>query len=147
MREFVGLIQHYLREWDSSGWGGAFHSLVEMGPRILPELEDQFETSRNPRFRAALVELARYLHAEEALPLFDSALRDPSPEVWKAALDGLVDLASPASLRLLQEAAEREPPGSTADADWKTWLVEALQQARAAFNARAGLPAPEPDAH
>src|SRR5262245_33710327 len=139
MREIVALVQHYLREWDSSGWGGAFHSLVELGPQILPELESQLTESRNPRFRAALVELARYLHAEDALPLFDFALRDPSPEVWKAALDGLVDLGSEASLRLLQDAAEREPPGSTADEDWQAWIGEALQQARARLEARGGL--------
>src|SRR5262245_31556045 len=138
MREIVALVQHYLREWDSSGWGGAFHSLVELGPQILPELESQLTTSRNPRFRAALVELARHLHAENALPLFDSALRDPSPEVWKAGLDGLVDLASPASLLLLQEAAEREPPGGTASSEWQSWIGEALQQARAEFEARGG---------
>lgn len=137
-REMVALIQHYLREWDSSGWGAAFHSLVELGPRVLPELEKQLTTSRNPRFRAALVELARHLHAEEALPLFDSALHDPSPEVWKGALDGLVDLASPASLLLLQEAAEREPPGSTDPSDWQAWIGEALQQVRAEFEARGG---------
>lgn len=138
MREFEALVQHYLREWDSSGWGGAFHSLVELGPKVLPELENQLTESRNPRFRAALVELARHLHAEEALSLFDSALRDPSPEVWKAALDGLVDLASPASLLLLQEAAEREPPGSTASSDWQAWIGEALQQVRVAFEAPGG---------
>lgn len=136
MREIEALVQHYLREWDSSGWGGAFHSLVELGPQVLPELENRLTASRNPRFRAALVELARHLHAEEALSLFDSALRDPSPEVWKAALDGLVDLASPRSLLLLQEAAEREPPGSTASSDWQGWIGEALQQVRAAFEAR-----------
>jgi len=90
----------------------------------------QLATSRNPRFRAALVELARHLHAEDALPFFDAALRDASPDVWKAALDGLVDLASPASLRLLQEAAAREPPGHTASSDWQAWIGEALQQVR-----------------
>jgi HEAT repeat protein len=138
MLELVALVQHYLREWDSSGWGSAFHSLVELGPRALPELEEQLAASRNGRFRAALVELARHMHSQAALSLFDSALRDPAPEVWKAALDGLVDLASPASLLLLQQAAEREPPGGTDPSDWQAWIGEALHQARSALVARGG---------
>src|SRR2546422_11457446 len=82
--------------------------------------------SRDSTFRAALVELARQLHSEDALPLFEAALRDPSPEVWKAALDGLVASASPASLLLLEEAAERKPPGRTDFPEWEAWVREAL---------------------
>ena len=139
MREIVALVEHYLREWDSSGWANAYHSLVELGPQVLPELEKQLATSRDTAFRAALVELARQLHSEDALPLFAAALRDPSPDVWKAALDGLVALASPASLLLLEEAAEREPPGRTDFREWEAWVREALQQARAEFEARGGV--------
>jgi len=136
MREIVALVEHYLREWDSSGWARAYHRLVELGPQVLPELEKQLATSRDSTFRAALVELAQQLHSEEALPLFEVALRDPSPEVWKAALDGLVALASPASLLVLEEAANRDPPGRTAFPEWEGWVREALQQARAEFEAR-----------
>jgi len=139
MREIVALVEHYLREWDSSGWANAYHSLVELGPQVLPELEKQLATSRDATFRAALVELARQLHSEDALPLFEAALRDPSPDVWKAALDGLVALASPASLLLLEEAAGREPPGRTDSREWDAWVREALQQARAEFEARGGV--------
>lgn len=138
MREIEALVDHYLREWDSSGWAPAYHSLVELGPRVLPELEKHLATSRDRTFRAALVELARQMHSEDALPLFEAALRDPSPDVWKAALDGLVDLASAASLVLLQEAAEGEPPGRTGFPEWEAWVREALQQARGAFEARGG---------
>jgi HEAT repeat protein len=134
----IDVVDHYLREWDSRGWASAYHSLVELGPQVLAVLEKRLATSRDGTFRAALVELAGQLHSEEALPLFEAALRDPSPEVWKAALDGLVALASPAALLLLEEAAEREPPGRTDVAEWEAWLREARQQARAAFEARGG---------
>ena len=130
MREIVALVEHYLREWDSSGWASAYHRLVELGPPVLPELEKRLATSRDRAFRAALVEIAGQLHSDDALPLFEAALRDPSPGVWKAALDGLVALASPASLLLLEEAARREPPGSVDYPDWEAWVREALQQAR-----------------
>jgi HEAT repeat protein len=138
MREIEALVDHYLREWDSRGWASAYHSLVELGAQVLPELEEQLATSRDATFRAALVELARQMHSEDALPLFEAALRDPSPEVWKAALDGLVALASPASILLLEQAAQRQPPGRTELPEWEAWVREALQQARTEFEARGG---------
>jgi HEAT repeat protein len=138
MREIEALVDHYLREWDSSGWARAYHSLVGLGPPVLPELEKQLAASRDGSFRAALVELAGQLRSEDALPLFEAALRDPAPEVWKAALDGLVVLATPASLLLLEQAGEREPPGRTEPPEWEAWVREALQQARAEFEARGG---------
>ena len=54
------------------------------------------------------------------------------------ALDGLVALASPASMLLIEEAMGAAPPGRTSDADWRSWLQEALQQARAEYEARGG---------
>jgi hypothetical protein len=71
--------------------------------------------------------------------LFASALRDPSPEVWKNALDGLVDLASLQSEAVLQEALALPPPGHTSVAEWTSWLQEALQQVRAALDSQGGV--------
>lgn len=138
MREIVALVDHYLLEWDSRGWASAYHSLVELGPQVLPDLDRRLAMSRDAAFRAALVELARQLHSEDALPLFEAALRDPSPGVWKAGLDGLVDLATAASLELLEQASQREPPDSTDPAEWQAWVREALHQAQAEFEARGG---------
>ena len=137
-REVVALVEHYLLEWDSSAWATAYHSLIELGPQVLPELTRRFAESRDVAFRAALVELAHKVRSAEALPLFDSALEDESPKVWKAALDGLVALASPASILLLEEALSRTPPGRTSVGEWRSWVEEALQQARAEYEARGG---------
>jgi HEAT repeat protein len=130
-RALEALIDHYLREWDSRGWAGAYHSLIEMGPVVLPVLETRLAESPQAAFRAALVELARQMRSEDALPLLTRALRDRAPEVWKAALDGLVALASPTAILVLEEAARRPPPGRTRAEDWHDWLAEALEQARA----------------
>ena len=138
MSELVALVEHYLREWGSSGWENAYHAVVELGPQALPELEQALWKTRDSAFRAALVEMARQIHSEDALPLFGIALRDPSPGVWKAALDGLVSLASSASLHLLQQAAESKPPGRTGVEEWRAWLTEALQQVQAERDARGG---------
>jgi HEAT repeat protein len=131
VRDVRALTEHYLLEWDSDRWANAYHSLIELGPQVLPELERRLGDAPDSVFRAALVELARQLHSTDAVRLFDTALRDESPRVWKEALDGLVDLASPASILLLEQALARTPPGHTDPTEWGYWLREALQQARA----------------
>jgi HEAT repeat protein len=137
-RELSALVDHYLLDWDSRAWAGSYHSLIELGAQILPDLTRRLDEARDVAFRAALVELARQLRSADALPLFEAALQDPSPEVWKQALDGLVALASPASILLLEDASRREPPGKTSATDWASWVGEALQQARAEYGARGG---------
>ena len=53
------------------------------------------------------------------------------PVVWKQALDGLVTLASPESLRVLRSAADSE-----CDAERRAWIEEAIEQSADAI----GLP-------
>ena len=136
MREVEAVVDHYLSEWGSSGWAHAFHSLVELGPAALPELEKRFGSIRDHRLRAELVVIVRHLHTDHSLSLFEAALGDRSPEVWKAALDGLVDLASPGAIAIL-ERRRAEPPAGTAEAEWRSWIGEALAQARDADATRA----------
>lgn len=50
-------------------------------------------------------------------------LGDPVPVVWKQALDGLVTLASPESMRVLRSAADNE-----CDAERRAWIEEAIEQ-------------------
>ena len=139
LREIAALVEHYLLEWDSRGWPSAYHSLIELGPEALRALERRFAESRDQRFRATIVELARQFHSRESLPLFAAALHDAASEVWKGALDGLVDLASPESISLLEEALKQGPPGHTPSTEWVSWLAEALEQARLALAARGGV--------
>ena len=139
MRDIPALVEHYLLEWGSRGWASAYHSLIELGPEALPALERRFAESRDRVFRAAIVELARQFHSKDSLPLFAAALHDSTPEVWKEALDGLVDLASLESISLLEEAMKQDPPGRTLPTEWESWLAEALEQARLALAARGGV--------
>jgi HEAT repeat protein len=138
MRPLRAIVEHYLREWDSSGWAGAYHSLIEIGPAIVPEITAHFEESGHPRFRAALVELSSRLRSDEALSLFALALEDEEPVVWKQALDALVTLASPSALDVLQAALTRDPPGGTDPGEWRAWVDEAIGQVRATLQARGG---------
>ena len=139
MRSRRSLVDHYLAEWDGARWANAYHSLIELGPAILPELLERFARARNPAFRAALVEVARQMRSDEMVPILQAGLRDPAPAVWKEALDGLVFLASPAALLTLENALAGPPPAGMEAAEWESWLREALDQARAAHEARGGV--------
>jgi hypothetical protein len=138
MRGLRSLVDHYLAEWEGARWANAYHSLIELGPVILPELLDRFSRARLSAFRAVLVEIARQLRCDEAGPILQAALRDPAPAVWKEALDGLVGLASPLALQILEEARKGAPPPGVEASEWESWLGEALDQAREAHAARGG---------
>jgi HEAT repeat protein len=137
-RNLRALVEHYLREWDSSGWAAAYHALIELGPFILPEIAAQFGETSDPRLRAALVQIARQLRSEEAVELFAAGLDDPAPVVWKEALDGLVSLATPAAVEVLGRALDADEGEGFAADERRGWLEEALGQARAALAAKGG---------
>lgn len=122
------VVDHYLAEWGGARWAQAFHALIEMGAPALPVLADRFQAARDPSLRAGIVEIVRHQRNPEAIPFFESALADPSPQVWKAALDGLVALATPDALRVLEASLVWEPTSP----DFKSWVEEALEQVREA---------------
>jgi hypothetical protein len=134
------VVDHYLIEWGSAGWAHAFHSLIDLGPSVLPELESRFPETKDDRLRAELIEIARRLRSDNALRLLSVALRDRAAVVWKAALDGLVDLGTVDAMRVLEDSID-EAPGEQRSEDWRAWVVEALgqiQESRAEKASRVG---------
>ena len=130
-------IEHYLAEWHGHSWAHAFHSLIQLGPAALPLLGEHFDDERNAALRAEIVAIADQMRAPEALALFERALRDSEAPVWKAALDALVSLPSPAAIAVLEQAC-REAPEARTPEDYGAWVAEALQQARSAAEPFAG---------
>ena len=107
-RQSDDLMDHYLLEWNSEEWARAYREpRSSSGPPILPgAVRTLWPHPLTPRSVPRCVQLA----APDALfrmrcLIFDGALRDESPEVWKEALDGLVALASPASIAVLRGRA------------------------------------------
>ena len=132
MNEIEVLVGHYLPEWNTPGWAHAFHGLIELGPVALPFLEQTFTATTDSRLRAEIVVIASQYRSDLSLPLLGLALSDRDADVWKAALDGLVGLASAASVAALEQSIGRTPAG-TDPSEWRTWIAEAVAQARTAL--------------
>ena len=62
------------------------------------------------------------------LPFLAALLDDPCPQVWKAALDGLVAMPCAESAKLLDQAL------SISVGDKRQWIAEALEQVRVAVD-------------
>ena len=103
---------------------GAFHCLIELGERALPRFVDAFRAEPDPSLRSLLVEVAWQLRAHASFAVLAEALRDPSPEVWRQALDGLVTLASAESVRILEAARDTV---RVDDTDFQAWIEGAIE--------------------
>jgi HEAT repeat protein len=124
------IIDEYVDALGGPKWEDAFHRLIEIGHVVLPQLDAGFSFAADAHVRERIVTVAQHLHSDASIPLFRRAIRDASSEVWKAALDGLVNLGSPAAIALLETESTAEPPGRVRESDWRSWLAEALRQAR-----------------
>src|SRR3954467_9045521 len=84
----------------------AFHGLIDSGEAAIPRLVDAYRAEADPAVRSLLVEVIWQLRSHASIEFLAEALNDPDPEVWRQALDGLVTMASPESLRILEAARD-----------------------------------------
>lgn len=102
----------------------AFHTLIEADKSIIPLLVQQFTTRACGADRARIVEVIWQHRDNASIPFCVSALRDPHPEVWRQALDGLVTIGGIKSQAALidfrSELAE--------DSEQASWVDEAIGQ-------------------
>jgi HEAT repeat protein len=128
-------VEQYLAQLGTAGWEDAYHSLVERGPDVLDELESAFRRCADPILRAAIVEIASSQGSDLALPILQEALADERRPVWSAAIEGLISIAGPTALKVLECA--RRAAGHRRDAAVFAEAVdEALDQVRRAASRR-----------
>jgi HEAT repeat protein len=95
---------------------------------VWPLLTREFHAGKDPEWRTEILRIAWARRTADALPLLAEALSDPSPLLWKEALDGLVALGSPEARRVLESAMDR-PFERPDDADeFRAWVREAVDQ-------------------
>jgi HEAT repeat protein len=122
MQDLQEFVDHYVAELSGPNAFSARHSLIEAGVSALPLVIEAFHASTNPQVRLSLVELVSEYRTVSAVPFLVSGLNDRRPEIWRAALDGLVILGGASALEALREAR------ATAPRERRHWLDEAMQQ-------------------
>jgi hypothetical protein len=132
MASFAPQIAWYLDRYHEGDGSTAFHGLIQLPADALPELASAFRGASDTRLRAFLLQVIWQIRHESAVPVLSEALHDREPLVWKEAIDGLVVLASPASLNALRSARSRQCATPRETAEYREWLEEAIDQAEAA---------------
>jgi hypothetical protein len=86
----------------------ALTALLEPPEEILPPLAQLFRGQADSAQRAFMVRVAWERREPTSIDLIVEALNDPAEEVWQAALDGTVALASPEILDVLNSMRQQE---------------------------------------
>jgi HEAT repeat protein len=99
-------INSYLNWARSGNRAAALQALIDLGESAIPRLVNAYRAEADPAIRGLIVEAVWQLRSHASIEFLGEALQDPTPEVWKQALDGLVTLATPQSLRILEAAQD-----------------------------------------
>jgi len=86
----------------------AMTTLLELDEELVPSLVHAFRAEADAEARAFLVTVAWERREEHSPAFIVQALNDPEEEVWQAALDGTVALASPEILDVLKSVRQQE---------------------------------------
>jgi hypothetical protein len=114
------IVAEFIAVYRSGRCDDAFHSLIERGPALVPDLIDAYETTECPETKAFLLEVVAYFRSAEASGFLRHALRRSEPLIWKVALDGLVILRAADDLEHVLVSTTEEPK--------RSWIVEAISQ-------------------
>jgi uncharacterized protein YgbK (DUF1537 family) len=108
----------------------AYHHLIEVDHAVIPYLVEAYQAEQDSAIRALLVEIIWQHRVPATIEFLSTALADPAPEVWKAALDGLVTLGGATAACVLETAKHRVLSGRQGETIQIEWIDEALQQIR-----------------
>lgn len=107
------MVIHYLTVLDGADGQAAddaWHSLRELGPVALPLLHEEYYSIDDFVKRIAIIQIVSQWRTQESLRFLAACLRDPHPDVWKAALDGVVSIGGPGAHSELQVWRISLPP-------------------------------------
>src|SRR5262245_45053032 len=115
-------VAAYLRALRGADFEHAYHSLIEIGPAVLPALATAFHKEPDADVRAMLVRVAGQVRSSSAIGLLAEALAQDDEVVWKEALDSLVSIGGPDA----RAVVDRARAGATEPRS--PWLDEASEQ-------------------
>ena len=124
-------IFDYVQQLTTDSAEDAYFALLTHSTEVnIPAFIRAYHEQNNPHVRASLLEIVWRQHPSSTpLEFLAQALRDSSAEVWKSALDGLVSIARPECVVILecerQHLLEADPENASTRPDW---IAEAIQQ-------------------
>lgn len=121
---FRAYIAGEVRQLASPGAQQAIANLLALSPLVIGDLIDEFWHARNADIRAGIVFVIGRFGDESALDFFMSALDDVHEQTWMNALDGLVNIGTPAVIRRLTAFMVSVNPDDIRGA----WTMEAIEQ-------------------
>ncbi len=131
------VVEEVLEQVRSGDVEGAMCNLIDADAEAIPTLIAACRTEPSREVRAALLRALWWqTRTPLAIALLHDALRDRRDDGWKAALDGLVALASSESIAVLELVHAEEAAALRPDTNYLEWVAEALEQAREALAAR-----------
>ena len=130
--ELEAAAEYYLEQLRGGDFDEAFQGLIDLDPAILRPLIAAYHAETSRDVRSGLLRILWEFRLPAVLPLLEEALRDRRDDRWKNALDGLVTLASPGSVRVLERVIADELAASNPDSVYVEWVREALEQAQRA---------------
>jgi hypothetical protein len=104
----------------------ALAALLEPPDEILPALARMFRYQADPALRAFMVRVAWERREPTSIDFIVEALNDPAEEVWQAALDGSVALASPEVLAMLLSVRQQERADAATTRRFQICVDEAM---------------------
>lgn len=102
----------------------AIANLLGLSPLVITDLVEAFWQARNPDIRAGIVFVIGQFGDESALEFLISALDDVHEPTWANALDGIVNVGTPAAIRRLTTFMVSLNPDDIRGA----WTMEAIEQ-------------------
>jgi hypothetical protein len=121
-------IEFYLQRLKAGDFETAFHALTEVCHSVVPRLIIAYQREDSASVRAELVTIIWSHRRPETSTFLGEALNDPSPKVWKNALDGLVTLRTTSALDILTKALDRQLPSKRQTEEFRQWVREAIAQ-------------------
>lgn len=118
-------VKHYLDLCRSGRGEEAFFGLIDLVDDPTAELNSVFRAEIDPEVRWLIVHVIGERRQSNGLDLLEEAIRDTEPDVWKEALDGLVNLENPASAEVLTKRLGELGPS---DQELREWIIEAILQ-------------------
>ncbi len=104
----------------------AMTTLLEAEEELVPALIQAFREEVDLEARAFLVTIAWERREQHSTAFIVEALNEPAEEVWQAALDGTVALASPKILDVLHTAKIQERPDASMARRFQMCVDEAI---------------------